>query len=152
MTDAEPLGPTQPPEHAEAMPDAELVAEAVRAQQDARGRFVAGNTIGAQWQPGGPSPNPGGRPKDAVSLTVEAKKILAEIGSDGRTNAALLAQKLLDLALAGNVECMRYLGDRTDGKPAQAVTLSLDEGPLHYRLAVRDGGPRLSAAPPDDAS
>ncbi len=85
-----------------------------------------------------------------MSLTNETKKILAEIGSDGRTNAANLAQKLYDMALAGNVEALRYLGDRTDGKPAQAVTLSLDEGPLHYRLPVVDGGPRPRALPPGE--
>ncbi len=118
--------------------------------RDALGRLGEGNTVGKQWYKGQPSANPGGRPKNETSVTAEAKRLLSTLGAGGLTNAAHVAQKLLDLALAGNVEALRYLSDRTDGKPAQAVTLSLDEGPLHYRLAVRDGGPRLSAAPPDD--
>ncbi len=149
--DAEPLEPS--PRLDDAYDAAVERMEQAAPQKDARtGRFLLGNSVGAQFQPG-TSGNPNGRPKDSTSITAEAKRLLAKPGQGNRLNATLVAEKLLSLALAGNVEALRYLGDRTDGKPAQAVTLSLDEGPLHHRLNVIDGGPRLSAAPPaEDAS
>ncbi len=160
--DAEPTGPVNPDvlermnvEAGYVAPRAmdrssPLDAEQAAPQKDARtGRFAPGNTIGVQFQPG-TSGTPNGRPMDSTSITAEAKRLLAKPGQGNRLNATLVAEKLLSMALAGNVEALRYLGDRTDGKPAQAVTLSLDEGPLHHRLNVIDGGPRLSAAPPAD--
>ncbi len=119
-------------------------------QQDALGHFVAGNTIGAQFQPG-QTGNPNGAPKHKVELTKLLTSRLEQTADDGRTWAQRVTEKLISMAESGNVEALRYLMDRIEGKPTQAVSLSLDEGPLHYRLAVRDGGPRLAAAPPGDA-
>ena len=42
-----------------------------------------------------------------------------------------IADKLVELALAGDVAAMREMGDRLDGKPAQQVALTgADDGPL----------------------
>ena len=42
-----------------------------------------------------------------------------------------LADKLIELAAAGDVSALREVGDRLDGKPAQQVALTgADDGPL----------------------
>ena len=46
-----------------------------------------------------------------------------------------IADKLVELALAGDVAAMREMGDRLDGKPAQQVQLSGDpDAPLRHRV------------------
>jgi hypothetical protein len=50
-----------------------------------------------------------------------------------------IAEKLLALAEDGDIQAMKEIGDRLDGKPAQAVELSGSEGgPLILRLDSLD--------------
>lgn len=120
------------------------------ANRDALGRFGNGNTVGAQFPPG-TSANPGGIPGPKAELVRELNAHLLETGTDGKTNARRMTEKLVSLAIAGHTEAIKYIEDRIEGKPAQAVTLSLDDGPLHYRLNVVDGGARPRALPPGEA-
>lgn len=50
-----------------------------------------------------------------------------------------IAEKLLDAAEAGDLQAMKEIGDRLDGKPAQAVTHSGDaDAPLVFQKIVRE--------------
>ena len=71
----------------------------------------------------GESGNPGGRPKS--KLWREA--ILEALNAAGNGNGKklrLLAKKIVEQALAGDVSAMREIGDRIDGKPHQPVELN----------------------------
>lgn len=61
------------------------------------------------------------------------RALLAEDGKKLR----LLADKLIDRALDGDVTALKEVGDRVDGKPAQAITGS-DGGELVVRLIPAD--------------
>jgi hypothetical protein len=78
--------------------------------RDARGRWI-----------GGISANPGGRPKKADCLTDLLRKRPIKVKRQ-------LAAKLWEMALGGNLEAIKYLMDRLEGKPT--VTLEHQgEGP-----------------------
>jgi Family of unknown function (DUF5681) len=68
----------------------------------------------------GQSGNPGGRPKSAKllrdALLVELKK-----SEGGVERIQLIAQKLVEAALEGNVLAIREIADRIDGKVPQAI-------------------------------
>lgn len=71
----------------------------------------------------GKSGNPGGRPKekafaDAVRVAINRD------ADDGRKKLMVLADKLIDFALAGEGWAMQQIADRLDGKPAQSVEMS----------------------------
>lgn len=78
--------------------------------------------------PKGVSGNPSGRPKNVLSKALRKK--LDELESDApdaRTKAEVLADKLYELALSGNVEAMKMCFDRMEGRPRQSVSLTLDQ-------------------------
>lgn len=104
--------------------------------RDEQGRFTPGH-----------SGNPAGRPKNGLTAMLNAA--MSTDAGDGATWAEVIRDKLLSLAASGNVEALKYLADRLEGRPAQALHLSADAGgPLHYRLNVIDSGPRQRALPP----
>jgi hypothetical protein len=74
--------------------------------RDAQGRWIAGV-----------SANPGGRPRKADCLTDLLRKRPIKVKRQ-------LAAKLWEMALAGNLEAIKYLMDRLEGKP----TVHLDQG------------------------
>ncbi len=47
-------------------------------------------------------------------------------GAPEKTIAEHIARALIREAVAGNVQAIREVGDRTEGKPAQAIALDLD--------------------------
>jgi hypothetical protein len=82
----------------------------------------------------GASGNPGGRPK-GPSLKAELIRQLGKKGGDGRKHVDAIALALIDKAREGNIEAIKEILDRTDGKagtdiPFGAtlvhVTLSID--------------------------
>jgi hypothetical protein len=78
--------------------------------RDARGRFAPGNR-------GGPGPKPYGQ-----TITPILAKIAHELSADGkRTNAEALADKLWELAKAGERWAAEYVTNRLDGKPRETV-------------------------------
>ena len=103
------------------------------------------------WQPG-QSGNPNGRPKRGLALTdVLREHMDASAEGDGVPRKQRVAEKLYELAMAGNVHALEYIGNRLDGKPTVALSLAGGEdSPLHYRLPVIDGGPRRAALPPGE--
>lgn len=64
---------------------------------------------------------------------------------DGKTKGRLLAEKLVELGLAGNVMAITAIADRVDGKPAQSITHRGDtEAPLHVNHSGRRAAPTAS--------
>ncbi len=85
------------------------------------GQFAPGNKLGNRFKPG-ETGNPAGRPK-RTKLTEALTAKMAEIapGAVEETVAERIAQALIDEALKGNVQAIREIGDRTEGKPRQAL-------------------------------
>ena len=83
-------------------------------ERDANGRLKKGSTA-----------NPNGRPKKDTSITeLVRKKAELEI-SPGKTYADAIAEKLLELAAAGDMTAIKYYADRTDGTPKQTQEINL---------------------------
>jgi hypothetical protein len=80
-----------------------------------------------QFKPGNMA-NPGGRPKKTL-LSDASREWLEQIDKKtGKTNAQLAAEMVGKKLLQGSAEHYRSIGDRTEGKPPQAITIggSLD--------------------------
>lgn len=72
----------------------------------------------------GKSGNPNGmRP----TPWAEALRITAHepVGPDGKKRLRLLAEKTFELAMDGNLEAIQEIGNRLDGRPAQAITANV---------------------------
>jgi hypothetical protein len=97
------------------------------------GQFAPGNKLGNRFKPG-ETGNPAGRPK-RTKLTEALTAKMAEIAPEAveETIAERVAQALIDEALKGNVQAIREIGDRTEGKPRQ--TLDADLTIESYRVA-----------------
>jgi hypothetical protein len=82
----------------------------------------------------------GGQPgnTNATKNKVWIEALNRSIAQDDGKRLRAAAEKLLDLAVEGNVPALKELGDRLDGKPAQAVTLSGDpENPVMVQEITR---------------
>jgi hypothetical protein len=80
--------------------------------------------------------NKGGAPKGNQNATKgrlwnEAiRKVLAE----GDKQALVrVARKLVNAAEEGDIQAIRELGDRLDGKPNQSIS-GPDDGPIHHKV------------------
>jgi hypothetical protein len=81
----------------------------------------------------GQSGNPKGRPRKGKSLTEALEKVLKQKRQDGRKNYDALATTLIELALQDkNIQALRYIYDRVDGKPRE--TVELENGVLENKL------------------
>jgi hypothetical protein len=94
-------------------------------KQTQKNKFPHGNLIGKQF-PKGVSGNPNGRPK-LTRLTEALREQLAEAmpNAPERTVAEAIARTLIREAISGNVQAIREIADRTEGKPKQAIDLDL---------------------------
>lgn len=75
----------------------------------------------------GQSGNPGGRPK-GPSLKAELIRHLGKKGEDGVRHADAIALTLIDMARDGNLEAIREILDRVDGKVPQQQQVTGDGG------------------------
>ena len=78
-----------------------------------------------QWQPGCPSPNPGGRPKK-TPLSDACREVLASPvpgDPEGRTYAEKIAATLAEKAANGDIRAAQELADRAEGKARQSVEI-----------------------------
>jgi len=67
-----------------------------------------------------------GRPKKTLLSEAIREQIAASMpGADEQTFAEAIAKTLIDLAVAGDVQAIREIADRTEGKPKQAIDLDL---------------------------
>ena len=70
----------------------------------------------------------------ADAIRMEALKIGRNEGED-RKKLNRLAVKLIDKALEGDVSALREIGDRLDGKAAQALQIGGDEtNPIMHKV------------------
>ena len=65
-----------------------------------------------------------GRPKKGASLTDVLSWKLGEINEAGKPGKEVIAEKLIALALDGDVNALKYVYDRIDGRPLQSVGLT----------------------------
>ena len=99
------------------------------------------------WKPG-QSGNPGGRPKDGLSLASLLRVELEKDGGGGKTKGELIAEKWVELGLAGSPVAISAMADRIDGKAAQSLTLTGDSAePLHVRHSERLPVPSPNGSP-----
>lgn len=76
-------------------------------------------TIGKPFQPG-QSGNPGGRPK-TKPFRDALKRVLEEAGKDDE-RLRLIAEALLGKAATGDVQAIKEMADRLDGKSTQPIS------------------------------
>lgn len=78
-----------------------------------------------------------GRKPKRPELTPALRRLLRQKRADGTTNREALAQKLLELALAGDVVALKYVFDRLDGRPVEQLEHSgPDGGPIQTQVTV----------------
>ncbi len=113
------------------------------AKQTPKNKFAPGNKIGNRFKKG-ETGNPNGRPK-LTKLTDALREQLAEIapGATEKTQAEQIARALIKEALRGNVQAIKELFDRVEGKPMQKVDLDIQVNDWRteaqkYGLSERD--------------
>jgi hypothetical protein len=82
----------------------------------------------------GQSGNPSGRPKGALSDIL--KKILAQVGPEGVSNGHLIMTRLATMAVNGNIDAIKVIIDRVDGKLVETHAV---DGRLQISLKWDDG-------------
>ncbi len=84
-----------------------------------------------RWTPG-QSGNPSGRPR-RESLTSVLRELADECPpGDKRTRSELLANKIFEIALGGDIVAIKAIYERIDGTPRQ--TIQTEDGPLEIRI------------------
>jgi hypothetical protein len=84
---------------------------------------------GTRWKKGGPSPNPGGRPRTKM-LSDALRSKLGEHkpgDPDGRTYAEVVAANLVELACSQGrnaVAAISEIVDRTEGRARQSIEIA----------------------------
>jgi len=84
--------------------------------------------VATRFKPG-QSGNPKGRPK-SITLSEAYRRELAKVDpndSEGRSFAEVLAEQMIVKARGGDVSALRELGDRTEGKARQSISLSMEK-------------------------
>lgn len=69
----------------------------------------------------GVSGNPGGQPKNKIWRDAIERAVMRRQGKQDLKGIDDLADKLLEAAALGDIPALKELGDRLDGKPAQAI-------------------------------
>jgi hypothetical protein len=89
------------------------------------GTFAPGHKLGNRFEKG-TSGNEKGRPK-LTRLSESLRQQLTEISPDAdeQTIAEQIARVLIREGLSGDVQAIREIADRTEGKPKQAIDLDL---------------------------
>lgn len=107
----------------------------------------------------GQSGNPGGRPKRAKLFTQSLLVALKKTDADNVEAVQRIADKLVALAESGDVQAIKEIADRVDGKPPQAIVGDNESDPVSLihrieRVIVHPSNPDspgLSPAPPAGA-
>lgn len=109
---------------------------------------------GTPWKPG-QSGNPNGRPVNENSITYWLKQELARANGGGRTNAQNIAKKMIVKAKSGELDAMKEIADRTEGKPKQRTEVTGENGgPVnqHFDISISFGGDDDNAESEDQVS
>jgi hypothetical protein len=99
---------------------------AAKQRKRPRGKpFEPGNAY--RWRPG-VSPNPGGRPKSKHLSKAGAEYLaLPSAECPDITNAEHIIAVVGALGKAGDLEAVKWLADRTEGKLPQSIDLAVDD-------------------------
>jgi Family of unknown function (DUF5681) len=91
------------------------------------GQFAPGNKLGNRWAKG-TSGNPAGRPK-ARTLSEHLRDRLKEQfpGKSSATYGRMVAEALVTEAIDGNMQAIREIFDRVEGKPKQTIDVNVEE-------------------------
>jgi hypothetical protein len=108
-----------------------------KGDRDERGRFTKDTPTA--FKPG-QSGNPAGRPKSITlseALRLELAKMLPG-DTHERTFAEVIAQQLVRAAATGNILAAKEIADRTEGRPKQAVDMTMNV--TDWRELARQNG------------
>lgn len=72
----------------------------------------------------------GGRPPKEKSFANMLNIAIKQATEDGRDKLRAVADALLDKAMSGDVQAIKEVADRLDGKVAQAIVGDDDHGPV----------------------
>lgn len=86
----------------------------------------------------GQSGNPKGRPRNPAALAPTIHRLLREKDADGHSNKELIAHALINRAKAGEIDAIKVVLDRADGKVREAITLE-QTGTFDIILRWNDG-------------
>lgn len=82
------------------------------------------------------SPKPDKLVRDALLIELQRESDQVEHGKKIK-RLRLMARKMVDEALGGNVVAMKEIADRIDGRPAQAVAVEGNaDKPIEHKLTV----------------
>jgi hypothetical protein len=79
--------------------------------------------MGKPFEKGDARINRRGRPKKGQALTDILNYKLDQRDGSGKLQREAVAEKLIALALEGDLSAIRYVTDRVDGKPRETVNL-----------------------------
>ncbi len=82
----------------------------------------------------GQSGNPNGRAKDKIWGDAIRVAVNEAFEDGDQKKLRVLADKLVEKALSGDITAMKEIGDRLDGKAAQSVEMSGMEAPKYVAL------------------
>jgi hypothetical protein len=78
------------------------------------------------FQAGQPSANPAGRPRQVATKLLREMAATAEVDG-GETRLRRIVDRLLVKAESGDLDAIKIVFDRLEGRPRQSVTLDLNE-------------------------
>jgi hypothetical protein len=88
--------------------------------------------------PKGVSGNPGGKPR-RIPLSDVIREELEKKNNGKAVNNVAIARKLIQMALAGNLDAIREIADRVEGKPRQRSEITgADGAPLFEAPGTRE--------------
>jgi hypothetical protein len=87
----------------------------------------------------GKSGNPAGRPKRGAALTDILSYKLDQKTDGGKLRREVIADKLIELAEAGDLPALRCIFDRLDGKPRETVELKNSTLEIKLMEILNDG-------------
>ena len=88
--------------------------------------------MGKPFQKGDQRINRRGRPKKGTALTDILNMKLDEKSESGKLRREIVAEKIIELAICGDVAALKYIFDRTDGKPKESIELT--DGAIDAKL------------------
>ena len=98
--------------------------------RDEKGKFVEGHK------------STGRRPKGALSINDELRKLLAGKGKDGKRKVIeAVAYKILQDALGGDTRLMIEMWQQMEGKPKQQIDVGGTDTPIKIEIEYVDAKP-----------
>ena len=67
-----------------------------------------------------------GRPKKGTALTDILNYKLDTADNTGKMKREAVAEKIIELAICGDVTALKYIFDRVDGKPKESIEIDAD--------------------------